>query len=120
MALLASASAVALASMYLDAKHDLLNEMSIIRAGIQSQKLLERNAALDRNSVYYMFSERVEMQPEAEMIAFEGKSLSWLQVDLGTFHALFALLEWRKILMLCRCSFEEGRALFVGEWIEIW
>lgn len=87
MALLAG-SAVTLAAMYLDAKHDLLNEMSVIGAGIQSQRLLERKQAMDRNSVYYMFSETAEKQPNAEMIAFEGKSWSWLQVDLGAFCSL--------------------------------
>lgn len=92
MALLAG-SAVTLAAMYLDAKHDLLNEMSVIGAGIQSQRLLERKQAMDRNSVYYMFSETAEKQPNAEMIAFEGKSWSWLQVDLASRRVAHYLLS---------------------------
>lgn len=86
MALIAGAAV--LATAYLDAKHNILAEVSTISSGIAVQRELDRRTAADRTSVYYSFQQTMQKQPEAEMMMFEGKAWTWLQVELGAFRAV--------------------------------
>lgn len=76
-------AAVALGVAYLDSKHFIVDDFRRIKSLVTVKRLLDSNAAKDRNSIWYVFEAQAQKLQNAECYRFEGASMTWGQVDLG-------------------------------------